>query len=59
MILVAGSTGLLGGEICRQLTAQQKPVRALVRKTSSSEKIAALMKMGCSLTEGDFKIKVH
>jgi len=57
MILVAGSTGLLGGEICRQLTAQQKPVRALVRKTSSSEKIAALVKMGCSLTEGDFKNK--
>jgi uncharacterized protein YbjT (DUF2867 family) len=57
MILVAGSTGLLGSEICRQLTVKQKPVRALVRKTSSSEKIAALVKMGCSLTEGDFKNK--
>ena len=57
MILVAGSTGLLGSEICRQLTAQQEPVRALVRKSSSSEKIAALVKMGCSLAEGDFKNK--
>src|SRR5262245_45589972 len=57
MILVAGSTGLLGSEICRQLTAQQKPVKALVRKTSSPEKIAALKQMGCSLTEGDFKDK--
>ena len=57
MILVAGSTGLLGSEICRQLTAQQKQVRALVRRTSSSEKIAALVKMGCSLAEGDFKNK--
>jgi len=57
MILVAGSTGLLGGEICRQLTAQQKPVRALVRKTSSPEKVNALKQMGCGLTEGDFKDK--
>jgi NADH dehydrogenase len=57
MILVAGSTGLLGGEICRQLTNQQKPVMALVRKTSSPEKINALKQMGCSLTEGDFKDK--
>jgi len=57
MILVAGSTGLLGGEICRQLTAKQKQVRALVRKTSSPEKVNALKQMGCSLTEGDFKDK--
>ena len=55
MILVAGSTGLLGIEICRQLTAQRKKVRALVRKTSSPEKTDALKQMGCSLTEGDFK----
>ena len=57
MILVAGSTGILGSEICRQLTAQQKKVRALVRKTSAPEKIDALKQMGCSLTEGDFKDK--
>jgi len=57
MILVAGSTGLLGSEICRQLTAQQKKIRALVRKTSAAEKIDTLKQMGCSLTEGDFKDK--
>jgi len=57
MILVAGSTGLLGSEICRELTAQQKKVRALVRKTSSPEKIDALKQMGCSVIEGDFKDK--
>lgn len=57
MILVAGSTGLLGGEICRQLTAAQNSVRALVRKTSSPDKITGLQKMGCSLVEGDFKDK--
>ncbi|HEU4861878.1 MAG TPA: SDR family oxidoreductase [Chitinophagaceae bacterium] len=57
MILVAGSTGLLGSEICRQLATQQKTVRALVRKTSSPEKINALKQMGCGLAEGDFKDK--
>lgn len=57
MVLVAGSTGLLGGEICRQLTTMQKSVRALIRKTSLPEKVAALKQMGCSLTEGDFKDK--
>jgi uncharacterized protein YbjT (DUF2867 family) len=58
MILVAGSTGLLGSEICRQLAAQQKQVRALVRKTSSPEKTDTLKQMGCSLIEGDFKDKI-
>lgn len=58
MILVAGSTGLLGSEICRQLTTQQKAVRALVRKTSAPQKTAALKKMGCTLIEGDFKNKI-
>lgn len=57
MILVAGSTGLLGSEICRQLTTQQKPVRALVRKTSAPEKVDALKQLGCGLAEGDFKDK--
>lgn len=57
MILIAGSTGLLGSEICRQLTTQKKPVRALIRKTSVSEKIAMLKQIGCDLTEGDFKNK--
>jgi uncharacterized protein YbjT (DUF2867 family) len=57
MILVAGSTGILGSEICRQLASQHKPVKALVRKTSSPEKVNALKQMGCSLAEGDFKDK--
>ena len=57
MILVAGSTGLLGSEICRQLAAQQKPVQALIRKTSAPEKVDALKQLGCVLTEGDFKDK--
>ena len=55
MILVAGSTGLLGGEICRQLTTLQNPVRALVRRASTPEKIIALRQLGCDLKEGDLK----
>lgn len=55
MILVAGSTGLLGSGICHQLTAQQKPVRALVRKTSSPEKIKSFKQGGLSIIEGDLK----
>lgn len=57
MILVAGSTGLLGSEICRQLVDQGKLVRSLVRNTSDPEKVKVLKKMGCSLVEGDFKDK--
>lgn len=55
MILVAGSTGILGGEICRQLTLQNNSVRALVRKTSDPGKIDALKQAGCETTEGDLK----
>ena len=46
MILVVGATGLLGGEICRLPAAQQSAVRALVRETSSPEKVARLQNIG-------------
>ena len=38
MVLVAGSTGILGSEICRMLREQGKEVRALVRPSSNPEK---------------------
>ena len=38
MILIVGSTGLVGNEICTQLAAQKIPFRALVRKDSATEK---------------------
>lgn len=55
MILVVGSTGLLGGEICRQLVEKGYGVRALVRKNSAPEKITQLKALGCELVEGDLK----
>lgn len=53
--LVAGSTGLLGGEICRLLRAQGSAVRALARETSDSGKIARLEGLGAEVTRGDLK----
>jgi uncharacterized protein YbjT (DUF2867 family) len=53
MILVAGSTGMLGSEIVRQLREQNRPVRALVRKTSDPEKVARLKNLGATIVEGD------
>ena len=44
MILVVGATGLLGTEICRRLAKRGEKVRALVRTTSSPERVASLEK---------------
>jgi uncharacterized protein YbjT (DUF2867 family) len=55
MILVAGATGTLGGEICRRLIARGTPVRALVRATSDTAKVEALRAAGCDIVVGDLK----
>ncbi|HEV8266229.1 MAG TPA: SDR family oxidoreductase [Gemmatimonadales bacterium] len=55
MTLVVGATGMLGGEICRLLAERRKPIRALVRRTSSPEKLAALRSLGAELVQGDLK----
>jgi len=55
MILVAGATGALGGEICRRLVARHQPVRALVRATSDLDKVEALRALGCTIVVGDLK----
>lgn len=54
-ILVVGATGFLGMEICRQLTAANKNVTGLIRKTSAAEKVNALKQLGVQLVEGDLK----
>ncbi|MBT8136022.1 MAG: SDR family oxidoreductase [Gammaproteobacteria bacterium] len=55
MNLVIGATGLLGGEICRQLVDGGKPVKALVRPTSDPVKVEALQRLGATLVQGDLK----
>jgi uncharacterized protein YbjT (DUF2867 family) len=55
MILVVGATGLVGLEICRRLAERGERVRALVRTTSSAEKLDALKQWGAELSVGDLK----
>jgi len=55
MILVVGATGLVGSEVCRRLMRRGEPVRALVRMTSSREKVEALQSSGVELCVGDLK----
>jgi uncharacterized protein YbjT (DUF2867 family) len=53
--LVVGATGLVGFEVCEQLTKSGQPVRAVVRPTSDQTKRAALERMGAELVEADLK----
>jgi uncharacterized protein YbjT (DUF2867 family) len=55
MILVAGATGLVGSEVCQRLMRRGEPVKALVRETSSKEKIEALRSSGVEVCVGDLK----
>jgi uncharacterized protein YbjT (DUF2867 family) len=55
MILVAGATGYLGSEICRLLRERNQGVRALVRRTSNSEKSEQLRALGVEFALGDLK----
>jgi uncharacterized protein YbjT (DUF2867 family) len=55
MILVAGSTGVLGSEIVRRLSARGEDVRAMVRITSAPEKVAQLEKAGAEIVRADLK----
>lgn len=57
MILVIGSTGLLGSEVCRQLAAKKLKVRAMVRKTTDQTKRDELKNLGAELAEGDIRDK--
>jgi NADH dehydrogenase len=57
MILVVGSTGKLGIEVCWLLRTKNLPVRAMVRNTSDPEKLDRLRAMGVSLMKGDLRDK--
>ncbi len=56
-VLVAGATGFLGSEICRQLIGKNITVKGLVRATSDANKVAQLKKLGIEIVEGDLKDK--
>ncbi len=56
MILVVGSTGVLGIEICRRLVKASKPVRGLVRPSSDPQKVAQLRALGVETVQGDLRI---
>jgi uncharacterized protein YbjT (DUF2867 family) len=55
MILVVGATGMVGSEICQRLSRRGEAVRALVRTTSSPEKVALLRGCGAEICVGDLK----
>ncbi|WP_217868680.1 SDR family oxidoreductase [Arenibacter amylolyticus] len=55
VVLVAGATGFLGSEICRQLIAANRKVKGLVRDTSDASKVTHLEKMGVITVKGDLK----
>ncbi len=55
MILVVGSTGVLGSEICCRLATAGKPVRGLVRSTSAPEKVERLKSLGVQTVLGDLR----
>jgi|SRR5688572_25343870 len=55
MVVVAGSTGVLGFEICRRLRERGRSVRALVRASSAPERVSALRAQGCEIVTCDLK----
>src|SRR5262245_12880951 len=56
-VFVAGATGYLGSEICRQLILANKKVKGLVRATSDAGKVARLKDLGVDTIVGDLKDK--
>ena len=55
MLLVAGATGFLGGEICRRLVERGETVRGLVRATSDPDAVDRLKRLGVETVLGDLR----
>lgn len=56
-VLVAGAKGLLGSEICRQLSTKNVLVKAMVRTTTDPVKIEQLSELGVRVVHGDLRDK--
>jgi len=52
MLLVAGSTGMVGMEICRLLASKGMPFRAMVRESSDPVKVDKLQGLGAQIVKG-------
>jgi len=52
MLLVAGSTGMVGMEICHLLASKGMPFRAMVRETSEPAKVQRLKDLGAKIITG-------
>jgi len=55
VVLVAGSTGFLGGEICRRLRARGVTARGLVRRTSNPSMVDQQRSVGVETVVGDVR----
>ena len=55
MILIAGATGFLGGEVCRRLVASGESVRGLVRATSDHAAVERLRALRVETVLGDVR----
>lgn len=55
MVLVIGSTGLLGSEVAFRLRRAGHPVRALARATANPERLESLRQAGAEIVLGDLK----
>jgi NADH dehydrogenase len=53
MILVIGSTGMVGSEVCRLLISKNYAVRAMVRSNSDSSKLNNLKELGVQILNGN------
>ncbi len=54
-VMIAGATGFLGMEICRQLMKANKKVKGLVRTSSNENLVNGLKEMGVETVTGDVK----
>ncbi|MEO6687228.1 MAG: NmrA family NAD(P)-binding protein, partial [Dyadobacter sp.] len=55
MVLIVGSTGLVGTEICRLLSKKNIPFRAMIRKDSAAEKVEIIKSLTNEIVIADLK----